>query len=335
MLTHANYTYYVLSLEVRYTTLILLDKIRFVYVLVTNRNLKTTPPATPVPPLSIQNETYTGLISTLSPYERKVVDRLLLQYQDNSTRLANYFVKKIKLHSEEWESLAQSWNTPLELPENERPYQYQPDQMEQKLSSLVLEHNLKMMAREIEVLYWQQYYQNLNFYFGECIHSKALHENRTSYYQVQLFLEAQRNESLYYTQMYMLKKLHHTKDNMISNLQDSYRALNETIHVERGPYYNTLHPDHTFTIRVKRTEYKVISRHMKAIWIDWPRENIRQGEPLNYWQQCYAMIQRLWNLCVYLSKKWHEIKRAYMRRLLHGISSIQSRLGSIREYLFA
>ncbi|GAN05617.1 hypothetical protein MAM1_0096c05088 [Mucor ambiguus] len=319
----------------RYKTLILLDKIRFVYVLVTNRNLETTPPASPVPPLTIQNETYTGLIATLSPYEKKVVDRLLLQYQDNSTKLANYFVKKIKLHSEDWETLARLWNAPLELPASERPYQYQQDKMKQKLSSLVLEHNLKMMTREIEVLYWQQHYQNLNFHFSDCIHSKALHENRTSYHRVQLFLDAQRNESLYYTKMYMLKKLVYTKDTMITNLQGSYRALNESIHVERGPYYNTLHPDHKYSIHVRRSEYKVISRHMKAIWIEWPRENIRQGEPLKYWQRCYAMIQELWDLCVHISKRWLETRRAYMRRLLHGISNIQSRLGNICKHLFA
>lgn len=335
MLVHVNYTYYVISLEVRYTTLILLDKIRFAYVLITNRNLKTAPPDFPAPPSSIQNETYTGLISALSPYEKKVVDRLLLQYQDNSTKLANYFMKKIKLHAEEWESFAQSWNTPFELPESERPYQYQQDKMEQKISSLVLEHNFRMMTREIEVLFWQQYYQSLNFHFSDCIHSKALHENRTSFYRVQLFLDAQRNESLYYTKMYMLKKLFHTKDHMAANLLESYRALNESIYTEKGPYYNALHPDHRYSINVRRTEYKVISRNMKAIWIDWPRANIRQGEPLNYWQQCYVLVQKLWDLCLYLSKKWLKIKRAYMRRLLHGISSIQSRLGSIRNYLFA
>ncbi|KAK4514911.1 uncharacterized protein ATC70_002518 [Mucor velutinosus] len=288
-----------------------------------------------MPPLSIQNETYIRLLSTLSPYERKVVDRLLLQYQDNSTKLANYFVKTIKLHSEEWESLARSWNTPLELPESEQPCQYQQDKMEQRIASLMLKHNFKMMTREIELLYWQQYYQNLNFHFRDCIHSTALHENRTSYRRVQLFLDAQRNESLYYTKMYMLKKLFHTKDIMVAKLQNSYRALNESIHVERGPYYNTLHPDHKYTIHVKRTAYKVTSRHMKAIWIDWPRANIRQGEPLSYWQQCYAMLQKVWNFCLYLSRKWLKIKRAYMRRLLHGISDIQSKLSSIRNYLFA
>lgn len=332
MLEQAHYTYYAISLEVRYTALTLLDKIHFVYVLLTNRGIRTTPPTFPEPPWTIQNKTYVGLVSTLSPYERKVVDRLLLQYQDNSTKFSNYFVKRIKLHSEEWESLARSWNAPLE---SERPYEYQQDKMGQKITSLILEHNLRMMTREIEVLYWQQYYQSLNFQFSDCIHSKASHENRTTLYQIQLFLDAQRNESLYYTKLYMLKKLSHTKHHIISNLQDSHHALNESIHVERGPYYTTLHPESKHTIHVKRTEYKTISRHMRAIWIDWPRANRRQGKPPNYWQQCYAFIQRLWDLCVYLSRRWLEIRRAYMRRLLHGIGSIQSRLGSIRNYLFA
>ncbi|EPB90677.1 hypothetical protein HMPREF1544_02421 [Mucor circinelloides 1006PhL] len=75
----------------------------------------------------------------------------------------------------------------------------------------------------------------------------------------------------------MLKKLSHTKHHIISNLQDSHHALNESIHVERGPYYTTLHPESKHTIHVKRTEYKTISRHMRAIWIDWPRANRRQG----------------------------------------------------------
>lgn len=331
---HINYTYHYLKLEAEYNTVILMDNIRFLYIFATNKNIQTVLPSPPENKFA-QNETYAELISTLSPYERKIADRLLLQWQDNSTKLSNYFVKKIKAQSEEWEDFVNTWNAPLRLPENQQPYHYQQDKMDQKLACLFLGHSFRMMNRNADGLYWTQYYQNLNFQFHDFMSSKVPYENRTTFHQIYLFLEFQRDESLYYTKMYLITRLYNTKKSVDIQLKNSFHALNESIHVEKGLYYDTLHPDNKYIINIRRTEYKVLSKKMRAIWIEWPRACMRQGEILNYWQLCRAILQRLWNICLYLSRKWHEIKRTYMRRLLHGYSELQCRLGSIRDYLFA
>jgi hypothetical protein len=331
---HINYTYHYLKLEAEYNTVILVDNIRFLYIFATNKNIQTILPSPPESKFT-QNETYTELISILSPYEKKVAERLLLQWQDNSTKISNYFVKKIKSQAEEWEDIVNKWNAQLRLPKNQQSYHYQQDEMNQKLASLYLGHNFRMTNRNANDLYWKQYYQNLNFQFYNCMSSKVPHENRTTFHQIHLFLDFQRDESLYYTKMYLFTKLYNTKKSFDIQLESSFHALNESIHVKKGLYYDTLHPHNKHTINIRRTEYKVISKKMRAIWIERPQACMRRGELFKYWQLCCAFLQQLWNICLYLSRRWLQIKRTYMRRLLHGYSNLQCRLGSIRNYLFA
>ncbi|CEP19797.1 hypothetical protein [Parasitella parasitica] len=311
-----------------------MDNVHFIYILGTEKDLKTTPPA-PEFDDDVRNRSYSELLLQLSPYEKKVANRYLIQWQDNSTRYSNYFSRKIKSHAEEWEVLISSWNTPLQVPEPEQPYHYQEHKQDQKLSSLRLEHSLKMMDRDVENLYWKYYYEYLNFQFRDCITSLMPHKNDTPFLQIQQLLQAHKNESLYYTRAFMLAKLHNTKKSIDKQLQTSYHALNESIYVERGLYYDTLHPDKKYTINIKRTEYKSISKKMKEIWIDWPHAHIKRTELMTYRQRFHAVLQKAWGLCLHTVRRWREIRRAQMRRFLYRIHYVQSRFVNIRMYLFA
>ncbi|KAI9481615.1 MAG: hypothetical protein EXX96DRAFT_567400 [Benjaminiella poitrasii] len=260
------------------------------------------------------------LLSAWTLHQQRTARRIQVHWIDESVSIYNIVSQMLGRHHQQWTDLITTWNKPLLLPENRQPYHYHEDEDDQQLALLFLKHDVRLMKRNIDLLYKKQTEDITALHSPLCLSAQSLarivkpeHHHLTKrgqwfYRHLCRHLDLIRTDSFIKTKRYMLQKLEAVHDDLMRKLGKSYEALEESIFVEKGPYYATLHPDNMYIIVLGDSERQNLLPKMKRLWMDRAYDTLQPAATTSYWWEGLAddlptVIYRFWHRVLESIKK--------------------------------
>ncbi|KAI7898715.1 uncharacterized protein BX663DRAFT_523855 [Cokeromyces recurvatus] len=312
VLIKARYDYYLIQLEGYYSILIMYDTMKGWYTTIAERKDKWIKMKTKTTEVQVSSSFHHStserktiatedsvtidsaakyinqLISGWNLHQQRTARRIQVHWIDESVSIYNSISQLLGRHNQEWEDLVTTWNKPLLLPDHQQPYHYREDEDEQHLALLFLKHDVRMMNRKIQLLYKKQYKEIMNLNSLQCSAERALgmnnqRRNQHHYSSLCQHLDEIRKDSFLKTKYYMIQKVEATYEDMKRKLDKSFYALEESILVQKGPYYSTLHPNNMYIVELGNTERQNLLPKMKRLWMDRAYDTLQPAATKSYW----------------------------------------------------